>query len=774
MYLFKLIYRKTIHNKFTSFINIFCMSIAFGLALTLFLYVQREFSIDKYNTKKDRIVRLINEDGSVWTNTLMGGWVKNKFPEVKQFVRTRNNETCLITYNDEDYLFKGNMLMDSSVFDVFDFNLMMGNKKTVLSDPFSVVLTQKTAKQIFGDKNPIGETISFNKTWDHTVTGVMADIPGNSTFNIDLIFPFHAIKYHWKDSINDPYNVLKERYNSSFHTYLLFDKKTDVMNAQEKICTDLKKEFDGGMKFQPLTDIYFDVNIGDRWLNKGSKSTVLILLSIAIGLIIISVFNFINLSSASSINYLPTLGIRKTIGSGKLNLIKQYFIENSLYLLFSLILGFFIVILIIPYLNNLLHTHLSAFLWFKPFNLKILIGLFCGLFLITGIYPVWLISKKLNVAHVKGSTLPSTNSGGRNILVPAQFIFTIIFIIAAITITKQIIFIKNKDLGFSKDRLLYVIMNTEKEINTDLFKEELLKNPDIKNVSLSAGLFGDIRRGNTIRIDDRNIHFNRIYTDPDYVNTLGYKIIQGRNFSYDIKSDFNTNAYIINETMAKMCGFKNPLDETIFNHPIVGVVKDFNIEPLQKAITPIAFVCNPARSKWVVNIKLANDNLEKDLNNINNIWNKINPDFPMLYSFADDRIVSYYQKEIQFSKLSILFSFISVLLSCFGLIGLVMFTIQNKTKEIGVRKVTGAKVSEILAMLNVRFIKWMVIALIIACPLAHKIMLSWLDNFAYKTSLAWWIFAVAGIIVLLITMLTVSLQSMNSARKNPVEALRYE
>jgi len=305
-------------------------------------------------------------------------------------------------------------------------------------------------------------------------------------------------------------------------------------------------------------------------------------------------------------------------------------------------------------------------------------------------------------------------------------------------------------------------------------KTELLADTDIQSVSFSAGLFGDVRRGNNSTVNGITMHFRRIPTDPDYVKTMGYHIAKGRNFSWDMKTDFTSQAYIINQAMAKAFEMEDPLNDQINGHPIVGVVEDFNFESIHKSIQPVALVCDPSESVWVANVRLSSANIPGSIKHIEKVFKKLRPDTPLHYTFANARIASYYEKDIRFSKLSVIFSFINIILSCVGLVGLVLFTINRRIKEIGIRKVNGAKVSEVMSMLNQNFVKWICTAFILAAPVSYYAMHKWLENFAYKTELSWWIFALAGLLALGIALLTVSWQSWRAATRNPVEALRYE
>ncbi|HRX12889.1 MAG TPA: hypothetical protein P5210_14605, partial [Draconibacterium sp.] len=436
-----------------------------------------------------------------------------------------------------------------------------------------------------------------------------------------------------------------------------------------------------------------------------------------------------------------------------------------------------IVLLINKPFQNILaeEYHFSSLL--TGTNLSIAAGIVFFTALISGIAPLQYFRKAPASAIIKMKRFGNGSSSLLNRpLIIVQFFIAILFIVSAITIKKQVNYINHKNLGFEKDLLVYVDLKSYNltPSEADMLKEKLTADSRIQNVSYSAGIFGDVRRGTFVEFNNTKLLYRRIPTDFDYVKTMKYKIVEGRDFSNDMKTDETSEAYIINQTLARSLEMENPLQEKLNNHPIIGVVEDFNFEPVQNSVQPVALQCTPSEALWVANIRLAPGDLKSSVQHVEDIFKTLKPDSPFRYSFADDRIATYYQKEVQFSKLSAIFSIVNILISCIGLVGLVLFAINGRIKEIGIRKVNGAKVSEILTMLNKDFVKWVVIAFVIATPIAYYAMNKWLESFAYKTTLSWWIFALAGVLALGIALLTVSWQSWRAATRNPVEALRYE
>jgi putative ABC transport system permease protein len=776
---FRAIYRKALKYKSYTVINITGLAVSFALSSLLFLYVYNEFHVDAFHHNRDRIYRVVDAgDGTAFTNPLLAGELKSAFPEIEEVTRVRHNANGYYKYENSVVDITYDMCFDSTVFRMFDFKLIAGTEKEALQNPFSIVLTESISKKIFGNKDPLGQVLRYNNLCDFTVTGVMEDLPSNSTFSVDAILPFPVLAYLWNGYTGKPSNDFLIRDNGSFHTYILFKPGVEVASIENKITAFSKDKSDGQVfKLQPMNDIYFGYNNRDRWIHKGEKSMTVLLMSIAIGLLIISIINYINLNSAITLNNLFSYGIKKILGAKPWQVILNSVVETLLYFTVSIGLAAIIVLLINKPFQSILaeEYHFSSLL--TGTHLAIAFGILLFVALISGIAPVQYFRKAPASAIIKMKHFGNGSSNFLNRpLIIVQFFIAILFIVSAITIKKQVNYINHKNLGFDKDLLVYVDLRSYNftPSEADVLKEKLMADSRILNVSYSLGVFGDIRQGTFEELNGKKLLYRRIPADVDYVKTMKYKIVEGRDFSRDMKTDETSEAYIINQTLAKAFEMKNPLQEKLNNHPIIGVVEDFNFEPVQNSIQPVALLCNPAEALRIANIRLTSGDLKSVVQQIESVFKTLKPDSPFRYSFADERIATYYQKEIQFSKLSAIFSIINILISCIGLVGLVLFAINGRIKEIGIRKVNGAKVSEILAMLNKDFVKWVAIAFVIATPIAWYAMNKWLESFAYKTTLSWWIFALSGVLALGIALLTVSWQSWRAATRNPVEALRYE
>ena len=776
---FKTIYRKAIKYKSYAAINIVGLAMAFALSSLLFLYVYNEFHVDAFHHNRDRIYRVVDaNDGTAFTNPLLAGELKSAFPEIEEVTRVRQNANGFYKYDNSVVDIMYDMCFDSTVFRIFDFKLIAGKEKESLQNPFSIVLTKSISTKVFGEKNPLGQVLRYNNQCDFTVTGIIEDLPSNSTFKVDAILPFHSLAYLWDGYTGKPSNDFFIRDNGSFHTYIMFKPGVDVGSIENKIIAFSKdKSYGQDFKLQPMSDIYFGYNNRDRWIHKGEKSMVVLLMSIAIGLLVISIINYINLNSAITQNNLFSFGIKKILGANPWQVILNSIVETLMYFAVSIGLATLIVLLINKPFQNILaqEYHFSSLL--TGTNLAIALGILLLVALISGMAPVQYFRKAPASAIIK---MKHFGNGSSNLLnrplIIVQFFIAILFIVSAITIKKQVNYINHKDLGFDKELLVYVDLKSYNLTPSEagVLKEKLMSDSRIQNISYSSGVFGDVRRGITSELNGKKLLYRRIPTDAEYVKTLKYRIVEGRDFSNDMKTDETTKAYIINQALVRTFEMKNPLQERLNDHPIIGVVEDFNFEPVQNNIQPVALLCNPAEALSTANIRLASGDLKSSIQYIEHVFKALKPDSPFSYSFADDRIATYYQKELQFSKLSAIFSIVNIFISCIGLVGLVLFAINGRIKEIGIRKVNGATISEILSMLNRDFVKWVAIAFVIASPIAWYAMNKWLESFAYKTSLSWWIFALAGLLALGIALLTVSWQSWRAATRNPVEALRYE
>jgi putative ABC transport system permease protein len=777
--LFSSICRKAIKYRVYTIINIAGLSTAFALSSLLFLYSWNEYNVDSFHRNRDRIYRVVDsKDGCAFTQPLLAGELKDAFPEIEAVTRVRHNDGGYYRFGENTFDIQYDMCFDSTAFQIFDFHLIAGNEKEALKNPFSIVLTKSVAKRIFKEIDPIGQTLRYNNLCNFVVTGVMDDLPENSSFSVDAILPFPVLAYLWDGNPEKPSNVLTIRDNASFHTYILFKQNINVPAIESKITAFMKnKDYGQDFKLQSQKNIYFDKNARDRWINKGDASMVILLLSIAIGLLIISIVNYINLNSAITRNNLFNLGIRKLLGAKTNQIVTFSIVETLIFFSVSIALAALIIAFIKePFQNILLvNYNFSSVSAGKLFFLVALLAL--AVALLSGVLPARYFIRVHSVAVINSK---HSNKGYSNLtnnsLIILQFFITIVFIVAALTIEKQVYYINHKKLGFDKDLLVYVDMKSMNltESQAKSLKEDLISDPRIQSVSYSAGLFGDVRRGDYAELNGIKALYRRIPTDPDYIKTMGYHIVEGRDFSSNMKTDFTSQAYIVNQATVKAFEMKDPLNEKINDHPIVGVVEDFNFESVHKNIQPVAFVCNPEEAIWIANIKLSSGDVKGAVQHIRNMFKKIKPDSPLHYSFADERIAGYYKKEIQFSKLSVIFSIINIIISCIGLVGLVLFRISCRVKEIGIRKVNGAKISEVMVMLNQDFVRWITIAFVIATPISWYAMDLWLKNFVYKTNLSWWIFALSGILTLGIALLTVSWQSWNAAARNPVESLRYE
>ncbi len=588
--LFKTIYRKALKYRSYTLINIVGLSIAFALSSLLLLYVYNEFHVDAFHHNRDRIYRIVDAvDGTAFTHPLLAGELKNAFPEIEEATRVRHNDDGCYKYQNAVVDIRYDMCFDSTVFRMFNFKLIAGTPKETLQNPFSIVLTKSISRKIFGNKDPLGQVLRYNNLLDFTVTGIIEDLPSNSTFSVDAILPFHMLAYIWDGNQgNKPSNDFFIRDNGSFHTYIMFNPNVDVASVENKITAFCKdKSYNQDFKLQPMKGIYFGYNNRDRWIHKGEKSTVILLMSIAFGLLIISIINYINLNSAVTLSNLPIFGIRKILGAKSGQIILNSIVETLLYFIISIGLATLIVLAINKPFQNILaeEYHFSTLL--NGTNLTVAFVLLSFIAIISGAVSVFHFRMAPASSIIKMKRLGTSSSNLFNKpLIIVQFIIAILFITSAIIIKKQVNFINHKNLGFDKELLVYVELKSYNLTlsEAEVLKEKLVANPSIQSVSYASGIFGDVRRGMTAELNGKKLLYRRIPADYDYVKTMKYKIAEGRDFSKDMKTDETSSAYIINQTLAKAFEMENPLQEKLNDHPIVGVVEDFNFEPVQNSI----------------------------------------------------------------------------------------------------------------------------------------------------------------------------------------------
>jgi putative ABC transport system permease protein len=792
--------RNLARNKTYSLINIGGLAIGMACCLMIMLWVQNEFSYDRFHENSDRIYRLCI-DGQVSgrivrapiSNCPAGPAMVNDFPEIINAVRTDDIPTVPIKYREKVFFEENAIFADNSIFDVFTFPLISRSEESPLARPYTIVVTENTAKRYFGDENPLGKTMRLSNELDFTVTGIVQSPPQNSLFDFDMICSFETRYAENRE-------FMEEWINFSYVTYLLLEENSDYKNLEAKFPSFIDDHmgerlaaFGIGLDYflQPLSSIHLYSSLEyEEAEDSGNITYVYLFSGIALFVLLIACFNFINLTTARAAARAKEVGLRKTLGAHKGRLISQFLIESILFSVFSMLLALLIMEIALPIINSITGTELSLASVSVPSFILAMLIISIGVGILAGSYPAFFLSAFSPVRVLKGNLKAgSFRSKLRGALVIGQFIISITLIAGTFFIYKQINYMKNKKLGFDKEQLL-VLPELEESLqqSPDLIRDKLSTVPGVDRVGFGSESPGSGTSASVFvpegYADDQGILMNHISADYNYILALGIEIVQGRNFSADIISD-TSNAAIINETAVKLLGWENPIGKT-FKVPdpdtdntewetrkVVGVVKDFHIEPLYREIGPV-FIYNNNEDLSMAILRLSTVDITGTVDQIKNNWGEISPQQPLNFFFVDDEFDEMYRAEERMGKLAFYFSVLAIFIGCMGLFGMSSYAAEQRTKEIGIRKVLGATVPNILRLLSKEVLVLIVVAFIIAWPVAFYALNKWLQNFAYRIDLDIYIFVFAGLIALAIAILTISFQSIRVALANPVKSLKYE
>ena len=766
----KIALRNFTKNITFSLINLFGLSIAFALFILLSLYIRSELSTDKHIENKENIYCLLEKNSNaLFTGGMFAGYINGRYPEVKQVCRSYLFDGNFYNKNGDFVYFDNFGTVDSNYFSIFKTETILGSLEHALDGDNGMVLTQSASKDLFNDKNPIGETVNWNNDYDFIVNAVIRDLPENSTYKVQCFVSLLCL-----NKLNQ--SMLTQPGNWSLTTFVEVQEKSDILLLEKKLSKDLLEQFKSETNWGllPYSDIYFNQKVrGPKEFKHGNIQFVLLLIGIALFILVIACINYINLTTARAGSRAREVGIRKVVGAYKQKLMKQ-FLSESIFLIFvSLIIGFLLAELAIGEFNRLAGTNLHVKEFYEfPFNISfIIIAIVLGV--LSGLYPALALTSFKTVEVIKGKI--SRSSGGiiaRKMLMVFQFLISLVMIVGTIVILKQINYVKTINLGFDKENIIRLKGNDRTNNTAQAFKNELLAIPGVKKISLCDGVPGDIVYGMGDKIEDKRIHMKHLQIDENYIELMGLKIIDGRNFVSDSIDIDKT--YLINEAAIKQFGWEeDPYRIKPWGLKLVGIVKDFNFESLHQPIGPL-FITYSNYMQEIV-IKISGSDQKAVIDNIEKAWIKQFPKDPFNYEFVDQVVDSLYKAEERLGKIVSYFSIFALIIACMGLLGMTSFMIQQRHREIGIRKVHGGSVQQIINMLSFEFVKWVILAFLLSVPLSYYIMKSWLaKNFTYQVEIEWWIFALSGIAVIIISLLTVIVQSYRAAMMNPVDSLRYE
>jgi putative ABC transport system permease protein len=802
---FKIALRNLWKNKGFSAINIIGLAAGLATCLLIMLYVTDELGFDKYNEKVDRIYRVdadIQFGGNHFVLAVvpdpMGAAMVRDFPQVEQYVRFRNHGGFLVKKGNENLQENKVIYTDSTLFDVFTLPMISGDPKTALVNPNSVVITESTAKKYFNSTDVVGKTLLINDTSNYKITGVIKDVPKQSHFNYDFFVSMYGQLASYE---------INQWTSNNFNTYIVLKKGTTAASIEPQLQPFIDKYV--GPVFQsmnmteaqfiqqgnylhysltPLSRIHLYSNKTSELSGNSSIEYVYIFSLIAIFILLIACVNFMNLSTARSANRAKEVGVRKVLGSLRKSLISQFIIESVLISFISLILALVIAALLLPYFNQLAGKEITLGLFSNPGLLPALILLVIIVGLLAGSYPAFYLSSFKPIEVLKGKLAGGFKTGWmRSSLVVFQFFISIVLIIGTLVIYNQLSFIRNKDIGYKRDNIL-IIQNTDAlGTQAKAFKDEVLKMNGVQNATMTGYLPTAGWRNDSPLFPDavmdmkKGVSLQIWKVDENYVPTMGMQMAQGRNFSTQFPTD--SAGIIINEAAAKLFGFTNALNKPLYynyafpkkdmmQYHIIGVVKNFNFNSLRTEVSPLCFLLQSQTGSIAFRINTANP--ENLISQIEAKYKEMAAGQPFAYSFMDDDFNKIYDSERRMGSISVTFSILAILIACLGLFGLVSYAAEQRTKEIGIRKVLGANVSNIVGMLSKDFLKLVLIASLIAFPIAWWAMNKWLGDFAYHINISWLIFAGSALLAVFIALATICFQAIKAALANPVNSLRTE
>ena len=788
----RLFFRLMKKHKGYSFINFAGLTLGIGIFMMILLFVQHELSIDKHHENSDRIYRVQGENGrQLSTAPAVGKWIAENIIEAEKVVRFKFRHDYLAKYRPDNDPSREKTIVvrdfgwaDPTVFDIFSFPLIAGNPGTALQDPFALVLTESVAQRLFGSENPLGKTIEINNRHEYHVTAVIEDLK-RTHLRFDVLAPFANLGKIIGQSELDSFD------SWNLATFVLLPENHDTAAVAGKI-TDLfhdrlKELWNVDFVFDlfPLEDIFFAA--GSSYRNHGSRPLVFVFMAVAVFILLIACVNFLNLSTARASLRAKEVGIKKVVGSTRKRLIIQFLGESVLFSIISLVAAVGLASLFLPEFNRLMQRSLSMDYFFDPLILLVFTAGTVLVGILAGIYPAFYLSAFRPVSVLKGERTKGIRSGiFRKVLISFQFTVSIILIIATLVVFKQIQYIRNKDLGFQKEHIVYMEIARNRDIrdNKQAFKDRLMQHPRIQNVTYSQGRPGLVYNWEGFEHKGVRNGYAIFTVDPDYVDVYGLEILAGRNFSREMSTD-PYRTCLLNEAAVRRLGLENPVG-TILRHDdlggssfpvkdveIIGVVRDFHYQSLRYEIHPMMFGWNDPWL-WMVSVKIAAERVPETLVHIEKTWKEFSPGFPLDFHFIDDLVDSQYRNEERLAKTIGYFAALGIFIACLGLFGLASFLAEQRTKEIGVRKVLGASVGGILMLLSKEFSKWVLAGNIVAWPLAYYASNIWLADFAYRTDIGVWPFLTAAVIALIVAVMTVGYRSIRAATTNPVDSLRYE
>ena len=798
----KITLRNIKRHKGYSFVNIAGLSVGLTCCILILLYVKYEFSYDRYHENANNIYRVvmkfpgIDYMGSNRFNASPGGLkaaLMEDFPEVIYSTRARRRR-AYIYYNNNPFEERGVFFVDPEFFKIFSFPFISGDPETAVKEPFSMLITQKIAKKYFGNEDPVGKIINVGRKYDYMVTGILENCPENSHFTFDILASFNSLY-----ATDGKENI--ESWSSAadiWNTYLLLQENFNPDYLESKFPAMAKKykgeDYEGEFYLQPLTSIHLHSNINFEIEANGNMLYIYLFSAIAFFIMMIACLNYMNLATARAASRFKEIGIRKVVGAGRRHIIRQFLGESMIFTIAALFISLIFVSLLLPSFSSFINKNLEFNFYSDYLVLLYLICVALIVGLISGSYPALFMSALKPVNVIKGSmttgSVKKRSSAFRNSLVVIQFVISIVMIVCTLTVYNQLDFIKNSKLGFTKHHIITGnISDSNLRENLEPFKNDLRQYPQILDVYVNGDLPVTVSASNYARweglAEGEEGHLTYgAEVNYNFLDFFEIELIEGRNFSKEFTTD-TSQAFILNETAVKITGWDEPIGKrySLWGRDgfVIGVIKDFHNNSLHLKVEPMALWLTSPDIPNILNrtindfaIKINSDDIPGTLAFIEDKFKKHSPDYPFNYSFLDERVDRMYRSEQRLGQIFSYFTFIAIFISCLGLFGLASFTAEQRTKEIGIRKVLGASVSGILMLISREFMKWVLAANVLAIPIAYIAMNRWLQNFAYRTHFGIWTFVISVAMALMIALISVSYQSVKAATANPVDSLRYE
>lgn len=798
---FEIAWRQLTKRKFYSFINITGLAVGMVCCIVIVVYVNNELSYDQYHAKKDRIFRVVQtfrdvqpgqplntpspRDYQVWGCAPVGPALQSDFPQVEKVVQFMSPVSLLIQYGEKRIQQDNLLAMDSTAFDVFSWKMLKGDPQTALTAPNTIVLTKTVAEKFFGNENPVGKSVLVDNRDNYMVSGVMEDVPPNSQFTFNGLISMVTAR-------NQRADIFGYWGYVDFYTYVLLKQNASIHSMESQAAAFVKKHNsdDKGyaIAFEKMTDAYLHSVAGRQPGLTGSMFNVYLFACIAVFIMLIACINFMNLSTARSLERAKEVGVRKVLGVTPASLMGQFLFESVLLALAALVIAVPVSMGVVAWVGQLAGKALSAGNFFTPQTILYMIG-FAGLIgLLAGIYPARFLSAFKPIAVLKGKFNPSGKGISlRKALVVFQFAMSITLIAATAIVYTQLKYVDKHDLGFKKEQMLIINFEGDQKVQQqiDAIKKAIADNPGVISVAASRAVPGEFlpNAGTAIQgpggemIEKTPLIYE---VDFDFVPTYHIPLVAGRNYSHSFTTD-SSQSMVINEAAARMFGYVDPaaavgkkFDQWGRSGTIIGVLKDFNFRSLHQAVEPLTLRYGYADMLNRLSVSIKGDRVATTLAGLKKTWNTVAPQRPFMYHFLDESFGKQYESERHFQQLFILFSFLAIAIACLGLFGLSTFMAQQRVKEIGIRKVLGSSVGEVVMLLSKDFLKLVLLGAAVAIPLCWWTMNKWLEGFAYRIKIGPLVFIEAGIIALAVATVTITWQSIKAARANPVKSLRPE